>query len=409
MFRAIFAGKSAAVVAPAAAAAAAPAPDAAADPRATLCSSLPDEVYNFLLSNPERATDIAMSATQLQDPSAVRIDTAPPPAESAQASPPHPAQADSVCKRRRRSSKGQAAENGVDATEEADVQTGKRAKPSPARNYRKASEENRFLTKYPVNAGYGVRLGSAVTIATMIIQGPYPKEDRRDSKEHLRQVLSGMLNVCGASTIAAFQELGKEAELDMFAYCLQRVEPARVTLQRGVAALQKFINGSFASPTGIADEWRRKHLASAIALKLSTEVLFFMAAYFGLQKGQSILDRWKNETGGHKYPALCPTNAKANYPCKCEEDGRAVAMFVGSLFRVDARHPYKEGTGHDLLRPGTKPLARFAGTAPRYSTVAAYMLVEFWFKRSSLCPLSHEIACSTATEADIVFEKTFKM
>ena len=84
-------------------------------------------------------------------------------------------------------------------------------------------------------------------------------------------------------------------------------------------------------------------------------------------------------------------------------------MFYGSLFRVDARHPYKEGTGHDMLRAGSKPLAKFAATAPKYSDVAAYMLVEFWFKRSTLGPISHEISCSTPLEVDIVFEKTIPM
>jgi hypothetical protein len=37
------------------------------------------------------------------------------------------------------------------------------------------------------------------------------------------------------------------------------------------------------------------------------------------------------------------------------------------------------------------------------------MLTEFWFKRSALGPVSAEIRCTTPTEVDIAFEKTFNM
>lgn len=53
----------------------------------------------------------------------------------------------------------------------------------PARNYRMPSDDNPFLKKFPLSSGSGMKLGAAVTVATLVIQGPYPKEDRRDNKD----------------------------------------------------------------------------------------------------------------------------------------------------------------------------------------------------------------------------------
>ncbi len=146
-----------------------------------------------------------------------------------------------------------------------------------------------------------------------------------------------------------------------------------------------------------------------IVLKPSTDFVF-MAALFGVKAGESVLDRWKTPEGKHKYSLLCPTSADSiAYPCACEADGRAVAMFFGNLLRVDATHPYKDGAGHDLFRKGNKALAFFGSSSPKYSAVGAYMITEFWSKRSNLGPLSGELRCSTPTEVDIVFEKTFKL
>jgi hypothetical protein len=89
----------------------------------------------------------------------------------------------------------------------------------------------------------------------MIIQGPYPKEDRRYSTDHLRHVMSGMLNVYNAATLASFVEMGAAREQDQIAYCLQRVECARATLQRSITNLQKFLNATFVGPAGIRPEW----------------------------------------------------------------------------------------------------------------------------------------------------------
>lgn len=134
-----------------------------------------------------------------------------------------------------------------------------------------------------------------------------------------------------------------------------------------------------------------------------------MAASFGVQPGQSILDRWKVD-GKHKYSSLCPGSDTKDYPCKSEADGKPVAMFIGNLFRVDATFQYREGQGHDIFRTGNQAaLAMWAASSPKYSSVACFMLTEFWFKRSALGPVSAEISCTTPTQVDIAFEKTFNM
>jgi hypothetical protein len=147
-------------------------------------------------------------------------------------------------------------------------------KDSPARNFRKPSEDNPFPKKFPPNSGSGMKFGAAVTVATIVIQGPYPKEDKRDSRDHYRFVKSGMLNVCSPASMRMFDEMGGKGENDMFAFCLQRVESARVTIQRSVGQLQKFINTHFGSPAGIAPNWTGRHHAYTFVLKLSTEIVF---------------------------------------------------------------------------------------------------------------------------------------
>ena len=81
------AGKAAAALpavaaAPPSAASAAPtAAPAAPDAREALCASKPDsaaEVYDFLIQNSDRATEIAIVATEWQDSAVERIDAAAP-------------------------------------------------------------------------------------------------------------------------------------------------------------------------------------------------------------------------------------------------------------------------------------------------------------------------------------------
>ena len=138
----------------------------------------------------------------------------------------------------------------------------------------------------------------------------------------------------------------------------------------------------------------------------------FGAEAFGFIDNEAMLDRWKDDTGQRKYARVCPDDPRAKskpYPCKIEPDGRAVAMLVSNMFRLDATHPYKEGTGHAPLKPGNKPLALFGANSPKYSRLGCYMLVEFWCKRSTLGPLSALFAFSTPTEVDIAFEREWKM
>ena len=117
------------------------------------------------------------------------------------------------------------------------------------------------------------------------------------------------------------------------------------------------------------------------------------------------------DDGSHKYDRLCPDDPKNSrtYPCKTEDDGKAVAMLVSNLLRLDGTHPYKDGTGHDPLRPGNTPLARFGPSSPKYSQLGCNMLVEFWSKSSTFGPLSRAFAFTTPTEVDIAFEKDWKM
>jgi hypothetical protein len=130
-------------------------------------------------------------------------------------------------------------------------------KDSPARNFRKPSEDNPFLKKFPPNSGAGMKFGAAVTVATIVIQGPYPKEDKRDSRDHVRFVKSGMLNVFSPASMRMFDDMGDKGENDMFA-----------------SQLQKFINTHFGSPAGIPPNWTGRHHAYTFVLKLSPEIVF---------------------------------------------------------------------------------------------------------------------------------------
>ena len=58
--------------------------------------------------------------------------------------------------------------------------------------------------KYEVRHGTGVKLGPAITISALLIQGPFPTEDKADHEEHRRQVQSAMLNVLDDSRVASF-------------------------------------------------------------------------------------------------------------------------------------------------------------------------------------------------------------
>jgi hypothetical protein len=89
--------------------------------------------------------------------------------------------------------------------------------------------------------------------------------------------------------------------------------------------------------------------------------------------------------------------------------GERYRAFVRLVIRLDGRHPYKDGAGHDPLRAGNKPLALFGATSPKYSELGCFVITEFWCKAATLGPLTKAIAFSTPTEVDLVFEKDWKM
>ena len=67
---------------------------------------------------------------------------------------------------------------------------------------------NMLVLNFPVNSGSGVKLGQAITILALHIQGPFTEEDTADNQEHRRQVQSTMLNVFSDSKITSIVEAG---------------------------------------------------------------------------------------------------------------------------------------------------------------------------------------------------------
>ena len=237
------------------AAGAPPQPDA----RQALCgrSAAAAEVYDFLIGHPDRATEIAVVATKTQDDSVQRLDAVPPPRDS---SPP-PASSDigqespsdlddgkggSARTKRRTPKKRKRASMVADTEcpESPALPIG-----SPKWN-RGPAQSNFFSQKYLVNHGAGMKLGPAITVSALLIQGPFPTEDKADADEHKRQVLSAMLNVLDDARVQSFIEEGLTRREEMTAYCLARMESPRVTKQRAVAALQTFLNTHFFGASG---------------------------------------------------------------------------------------------------------------------------------------------------------------
>ena len=229
------------------------------DARQALCarSAAAAEVYDFLIGHPDRATEIAVVATKTQDDSVQRLDAVPPPRDS---SPP-PASSDigqespsdlddgkggSARTKRRTPKKRKRASMvaGTECPESPALPIG-----SPKWN-RGPGQSNFFSQKYLVNHGAGMKLGPAITVSALLIQGPFPTEDKADADEHKRQVLSAMLNVLDDARVQSFIEEGLTRREEMTAYCLARMESPRVTKQRAVAALQTFLNTHFFGASG---------------------------------------------------------------------------------------------------------------------------------------------------------------
>ena len=114
--------------------------------------------------------------------------------------------------------------------------------------------------KYEVRHGTGVKLGPAMTISALLIQGPFPTEDKADAEEHRRQVQSAMLNVFDAYKVESFIEEGLTHREDMAACCLARVESPRVTKHKAITALQTYLNTQFFGPMGCTPKFRGTRL-----------------------------------------------------------------------------------------------------------------------------------------------------
>ncbi len=84
-------------------------------------------------------------------------------------------------------------------------------------------------------------------------------------------------------------------------------------------------------------------------------------------------------------------------------------MLASNLLLLDARHPYRDGAGHDPLRTGIKPLALFGATSPKYSELECCIITKFWCKPATLGPLSKAFAFSTPSEVALAFERDWKM
>lgn len=215
---------------------------------------------DLLIRDAERATKIAIVATKRQDASVQRL---PPPLDS---SPPavssdaghdsssdlEPEKAVSARKKRKRATATAGAAGPDCAEPPADVG-------SPKWN-RGTATSNFFSQTYDNRQGTGVKLGPAITISALLIQGPFPTEDKADAEEHRRAVQSAMLNVLDDSRVESFIAEGLTRREDMAAYCLSRMESPRVTRQRAVAALQKFLNTEFFGPLGCTPRFRGTRL-----------------------------------------------------------------------------------------------------------------------------------------------------
>ena len=62
---------------------------------------------------------------------------------------------------------------------------------------RRTNDDNYFMKHYGVrNQSVGVKLGQAITISALLIQGPFPTEEKDQHEDHRRQVQSAMLIHC---------------------------------------------------------------------------------------------------------------------------------------------------------------------------------------------------------------------
>ena len=256
-----------AAASPPGAAGAPPQPDA----RQALCgrSAAAAEVYDFLIGHPNRATEIAVVATKTQDGSVQRLDDLPPPDSS-----PPPASSDigqespldldhgKAAPKNRKDPKKRKRASIVAAAAGADPEGAESpALPIGSPKWNSGSaQSNFFAQKYDVRHGTGIRFGPAITVSALLIQGPFPTEDKADAEEHRRQVQSAMLNVLDDAKVKSIIEEGLTRREEMTHFCLARMESPRVTKQSAIAALQTFLNTHFFGATGCTPLFRGTRL-----------------------------------------------------------------------------------------------------------------------------------------------------
>ena len=226
-------------------------------------------MYDFLIGHPDRATEIAVVATTTQDGSVQRLDDLPPPDSS-----PPPASSDigqespldldhgKAAPKNRKDPKKRKRASIVAAAAGADPEGAESpALPIGSPKWNRGSAQfNFFAQKYDVRHGTGIRFGPAITVSALLIQGPFPTEDKADAEEHRRQVQSAMLNVLDDAKVKSFIEEGLTRREEMTHYCLARMESPRVTKQRAIAALQTFLNTHFFGATGCTPLFRGTRL-----------------------------------------------------------------------------------------------------------------------------------------------------
>jgi hypothetical protein len=119
-------------------------------------------------------------------------------------------------------------------------------------------------TSATASLGNCMTSGPTITLSAHMLQGPYPKEEKTNFKEHYHAVKIRMLNMFSPSRMAVFNAAEKELKSDLVSFCLQRVEQALMTLQRAVPHTQRCMNAEFLNVVGCKPERRGKPLASTL-------------------------------------------------------------------------------------------------------------------------------------------------
>jgi hypothetical protein len=87
-------------------------------------------------------------------------------------------------------------------------------------------------------------------------------------------------------------------------------------------------------------------------------------------------------------------------------DGKAVAMMMVNLLRLDAAFPMSKKYEMDIFRDDG-PLAFTRKEQPAYSKLGIYILKEFWLKENVLPSISKYLCIKSASDVDTVMKRTF--